>query len=90
MAISKADWNLMEKVASYYESTKKTSEELKEQRENQRLRGYEPRTDNPGSISETAAHFKITRTKVTKILVTMGSYTSPMVVEVQKLRRQGL
>ncbi|MCR5732061.1 MAG: hypothetical protein K6G51_03900 [Sphaerochaetaceae bacterium] len=90
MAISKADWDLMEKVAAYYESTKKTPEELKEQRENQRLRGYEPRTDNPGSISETASHFKMTRTKVTKILVTMGSYTSPMVEEIQKLRRQGL
>ncbi len=90
MGISKADRELMEEVRAYYEGTRKTPEELKEQRERQRLRGYEPRTDNPGSINETAAHFKMTRTKVIKILVTLGCYTSSLVEEVQRLRGQGL
>ena len=90
MSLSKADWELMEEVRAYYEGTRKTPEELKEQRERQRKRGYEPRTDNPGSINETANHFKMTRTKVIKILVTLGCYTSPLVEEVQRLRGQGL
>ena len=90
MALAKADWDLMKRVCDYFESTKLTEEQLRAQREKQKKRGYEAKTDNNGSINETAAHFKLTRTKVTKMLVTMGAYSSPQVEQVQELRNQGL
>lgn len=43
-----------------------------------------------GSINETAKHFGLTRTKVTKILVTMGEYVSPLTKDILKLRAKGL
>lgn len=89
MAISQADWDFMRQVVDYFETTKKTPEQLKEQKEKQKKRGYKAKTENTGSIKETAAHFKLTRTKVTKMLVTMGAYTSPLVSAVRELRSEG-
>ena len=43
-----------------------------------------------GSIRETAFHFDLTRTKVQKILVTMGEYSTPQTREIQKLRDEGM
>ena len=43
-----------------------------------------------GSIRETASYFNITRTKVQKILVTTGDYTSLQVEEIMRLRSEGM
>ena len=43
-----------------------------------------------GSIRETAIHFDLTRTKVQKILVTMGEYSNPQTEEIQQLRDEGM
>ena len=43
-----------------------------------------------GSIRETATHFQMTRTKVTKVLVTAGEYRSSLTDKVQELRGEGL
>ena len=90
MAVAKADWDLMKQVAEYFEKTRLTEEALAQQREKQKKRGYEAKTDNIGSINETAAHFHLTRTKITKMLVTMGVYSSPLVKQVQNLREDGM
>lgn len=42
-----------------------------------------------GSIRATASHFGLTRTKVQKILVTMGEYSTSQTREIQKLRNEG-
>ena len=42
-----------------------------------------------GSIRETALKFDMTRTKVRKILVTMGEYSNAQTREIQKLRDEG-
>lgn len=42
-----------------------------------------------GSIRETALKFDMTRTKVQKILVTMGEYSNAQTREIQKLRGEG-
>lgn len=90
MAVAKADWDQMKQVADFFEKTRLTEEELAQQRQRQKKRGYRARTGNNGSISETAAHFHLTRTKVTKMLVTMGLYTSPLARRVQALRDEGM
>ena len=51
---------------------------------------YERKTDWYGEVTETAEHFKITRTKVTKMLVTSGVYSTPMTRGIQKLRAKGM
>ena len=43
-----------------------------------------------GSIRNTARHFSLTRTKVIKILVTLGAYENEEVRAVRKLRAEGL
>ena len=81
MGISDADRRLMEQVVEYYKSTKPA--------ENSKS-SYKRKTDREGSINETASHFSITRTKVTKMLVTAGVYVTPLTEEVQRLRSEGL
>ncbi|MBR1683584.1 MAG: helix-turn-helix domain-containing protein [Clostridia bacterium] len=43
-----------------------------------------------GSIRKTALHFNLTRTKVQKILVTTGVYSTPQTREIQHLREEGM
>jgi hypothetical protein len=80
MAISEADLKLIEDVAVYYLQTGESSEK----------KGDGRLTDGKYSISETARHFGLTRTKVIKMLVTKGLYTSDAVRTVQELRSQGM
>gem|GEM_PF-1865246 len=80
MAISEADLKLIEDVAAYYLQTGESSGR----------KGDGRLTDGKYSISETARHFGLTRTKVIKMLVTKGLYTSDAVRTVQELRSQGM
>ena len=81
MSISAKDWELMKQVADYFESTRKAADPKAK---------YKPKREDSRSINDTAAHFGLTRTKVKKMLVTMGVYDSPLVRDVQRLRNQGL
>ena len=57
MAISKADWELMEKVAAYFESTRKVVDPKAK---------YRPKREDSRSVNDTAAHFSMTRSKALK------------------------
>ncbi len=81
MAISKADWELMERVAAYFEATKKAV--------NPKAK-YKPKREDSRSVNDTAEHFNITRSKATKMLITMGVFSTPMSKEAQKLRQSGM
>ena len=80
MAISEADLQLIEDVAAYYLQTGESSGR----------KGDGRQTEGKYSISETARHFGLTRTKVIKMLVTKGVYNSPLAEQVQKLRNEGM
>ena len=80
MAISEADLKLIEDVAAYYLQTGESSGR----------KGDGRLTEGKYSISETARHFGLTRTKVIKMLVTKGVYNSPLAEQVQKLRNEGM
>ena len=50
----------------------------------------DPKTMPEGSIRDTAIKFDLTRTKVQKILVTMGEYSTSQTREIQSLRDSGM
>ncbi|MBR3015487.1 MAG: hypothetical protein IKH57_00140 [Clostridia bacterium] len=79
MPISEKDRELMKQVADYFESTRKAS--------NAR---YKAKREDSRSINDTAAHFNITRTKVTKMLITMGVIETPLSQQAQELRKSGM
>lgn len=81
MPISDKDRELMKQVADYFESTRKPDDQNAK---------YKAKREDSRSINDTAAHFNLTRTKVTKMLVTMGVYDSPLSQQVQELRSQGM
>lgn len=81
MAISKADWELMKKVAAYFEATKKAVDPKAK---------YKLKREDSRSVNDTAEHFNITRSKATKMLITMGVFSTPMSKEAQKLRQSGM
>ena len=81
MAISKADWELMEKVAAYFESTRKVVDPKAK---------YRPKREDSRSVNDTAAHFSMTRSKALKMLITMGVYSTPVSEKARELRREGL
>ena len=81
MSISDKDREFMKQVADYFESTKKKDDPNAK---------YKPKRENSRSINDTAAHFGLTRTKVIKMLVTLGVYDSPIASDVRRLREQGL
>ena len=78
MAVSDKDRELMVKVAEYFESTKKS--DLK----------YKAKKKDSRSINDTALHFNISRSKATKMLITMGVYRTPLSDEIQRMRADGL
>ncbi len=80
MSISEKDRELMKQVTDYFESTRKPDDPNAK---------YKLKREDSRSINDTANHFHLTRTKVTKILVTMGTYDSPLARDVQRLREQG-
>ena len=69
MAISDIDRDQMKRVAAYFESTRKEV--------NPRAK-YRPKREDSRSINDTAAHFGITRSKVTKMLITLGVLDTPV------------
>ena len=81
MAISDIDRDQMKCVAAYFESTRKEV--------NPRAK-YRPKREDSRSINDTAAHFGITRSKVTKMLITMGVLDTPISRAARKLRSQGM
>ena len=81
MAISEKDRELMAQVAKYFEGTKKEVDPKAK---------YKPKREDSRSVNDTAAHFNITRGKVTKMLITMGVLSTPLSKEAQKLRGQGM
>ena len=80
MAITDKDRELMEKVARYFESTRKVEDPKAK---------YKLKRDDSRSVNDTATQFNITRSKATKILITMGVLTTPISKQAQELRAQG-
>lgn len=80
MPISEKDRELMREVADYFESTRKPDDPNAK---------YKPKREDSRSINDTAAHFNLTRTKVTKILITTGALSTPISKAAQRLRAQG-
>ena len=58
MPISDKDRELMREVADYFESTRKPDDPNAK---------YKPKREDSRSINDTASHFNLTRTKVTKM-----------------------
>ncbi|MBR1707608.1 MAG: hypothetical protein IJ719_02115 [Clostridia bacterium] len=81
MAISDADWELMEEVAAYFESTRKEPDPTAK---------YQPKREDTRSVNETAAHFGITRSKTMKMLITMGVISTSISEKAQRMRAQGM
>ena len=81
MAISDSDRELMKRVSAYFEGTRKPRDPNAK---------YQPKRKDSRSINDTSAHFHITRSKVTKILITMGVLSTPLSRKLQKLRGQGM
>ena len=79
MPISEKDRELMKQVADYFESTRKAPNAK-----------YKAKREDSRSINDTAAHFNITRTKVTKMLITMGVIETPLSQQAQELRKSGM
>ncbi len=81
MSISKADRELMEKVAKYFESTKKEADPKAK---------YKRKREDSRSVNDTAAHFNITRAKATKMLITMGVFSTQISKQARELRMRGM
>lgn len=81
VAISDRDRALMKRVADYFESTRKEEDPKAK---------YKPKREDSRSVNDTAAHFHITRSKVTKMLITMGVLSTPISRVAKRLREQGL
>lgn len=79
MPISEKDRELMKQVADYFESTRKAPNAK-----------YKAKREDSRSINDTAAHFNITRTKATKMLITMGVIETPLSQQAQELRKSGM
>ena len=81
MPISEKDRDMMRQVAAYFEGTRKA--------ENPGAK-YRFKREDTRSINDTAIHFGITRSKVQKMLITMGVLSTPVSTEVRQLRNQGM
>ena len=81
MPISEKDRDMMRQVAAYFEGTRKA--------ENPGAK-YRLKREDTRSINDTAIHFGITRSKVQKMLITMGVLSTPVSTEVRQLRNQGM
>ena len=79
MPISEKDRDMMRQVAAYFEGTRKA--------ENPGAK-YRLKREDTRSINDTAIHFGITRSKVQKMLITMGVLSTPVSTEVRQLRNQ--
>ena len=77
MPISEKDRDMMRQVAAYFEGTRKA--------ENPGAK-YRLKREDTRSINDTAIHFGITRSKVQKMLITMGVLSTPVSTEVRELR----
>lgn len=81
MPISDSDRDLMKQVAEYFESTRKVEDPKAK---------YKPKREDSRSVNDTAAQFDITRSKATKMLITMGVLSTPLSRKLQELRSQGM
>ena len=81
MPISEQDKELMKQVADYFESTRKAVDPNAK---------YKPKREDSRSLNETAEHFNITRSKVLKMLITMGVYSTAVSEKAQEMRSKGM
>ncbi len=81
MPISDHDRDLMKQVAAYFEGTRKAEDPDAK---------YRPKREDSRSVNDTASHFGITRSKVTKMLITQGVYDTPISRQARVLREQGM
>ena len=75
MPISDSDRDLMKQVAEYFESTRKVEDPKAK---------YKPKREDSRSVNDTAAQFDITRSKATKMLITMGLLSTPLSSKLQE------
>ncbi len=81
MPISEKDREMMRQVAAHFEGTRKA--------ENPGAK-YRLKREDTRSINDTAIHFGITRSKVQKMLITLGVLSTPMSTAVRELRDRGM